>query len=405
MAAVAANVSAPTSSSSSNQPPTPIAALVTHSAEPPSNHQCDLSCASIEELPNDPSVTGDISAQAHALSTILDSGTTSTLICDRAIFWTYSTQDPVIVKTANHGSLPTSGCGNCVAWLKIGGARHHVQLSNCLHAPGAMLNLLSVGWMLAKGWECNFRGEPARCELIYPSPVALVQEVSAFARTPLTYDIWHARMGHTGAHGQLFQDQIASDRERLARQQELCQARIQGVPPEGVNTVPAAGDEAATNLDPDAIVPDQDEVRYPRILANLIATEFACVTIRSDARRNPLTSDYNMRILPATFDKVMQRSDQDHWLAAMRKEINLMSEMGVYELVKLPEGRRAIGCRWVLEFKEDDKGGSVHKARITLKKIVSVSTVLRLVTPYLGIKPRSYISSFIWKKRKKSYVK
>jgi hypothetical protein len=47
---------------------------------------------------------------------------------------------------------------------------------------------------------------------------------------------------------------------------------------------------------------------------------------------------------------------------AMQKEINLMSEMNIYELVELPEGRRAIGCRWILEFKEDEKGGSVHKA-------------------------------------------
>lgn len=39
-----------------------------------------------------------------------------------------------------------------------------------------------------------------------------------------------------------------------------------------------------------------------------------------------------------------------------------MSGMGVYELVPLPENRQAIGCRWVLEFREDEKGGSVFKA-------------------------------------------
>jgi len=145
-------------------------------------------------------------------------------------------------------------------------------------------------------------------------------------------------------HGQLFQDQIASDRKRLARQWELRQVRIQGVPPEGVNAAPASPSHNATNLDPDAIVPDEEEVRYPRTLANLIATEFACITIRSDARRNPLTPGYNMKIPPATFDEAMQRSDRDCWLTAMQKEINLMSEMNVYKLVELPEGRRAIGC-------------------------------------------------------------
>ncbi|KAG1786070.1 uncharacterized protein HD556DRAFT_1187772, partial [Suillus plorans] len=67
---------------------------------------------------------------------------------------------------------------------------------------------------------------------------------------------------------------------------------------------------------------------------------------------------------PATYDEAMRRPDADNWLAAMHKEINLMSEMNVYELVLLPDDRRAIGCRWVLEFKEDLKGGPVFKARL-----------------------------------------
>lgn len=41
-----------------------------------------------------------------------------------------------------------------------------------------------------------------------------------------------------------------------------------------------------------------------------------------------------------------------------------MSEMNVYELVPLPTDRRAIGCHWVLEFKEDLKGGPVFKAHL-----------------------------------------
>lgn len=41
-----------------------------------------------------------------------------------------------------------------------------------------------------------------------------------------------------------------------------------------------------------------------------------------------------------------------------------MSEMNVYELVTLPASRKAIGCRWVLEIKEDLKGGPAFKARL-----------------------------------------
>jgi hypothetical protein len=187
----------------------------------------DLSCSLV-----------DMSTQAlhHTLTTILDSGTTSTLVLDRRMFWSYSSQDPVIVKTANHSSLPTLGRGDCVAWLTLGGTRHRVRFSNCLHAPGAMLNLLSVGWMLSKGWECNFRGELARCELVYRGRAlgALLMtgrlfyvdlefippsakwpslipgpELSAFAHVPLTFDLWHTRMGHIGGESVRRLPQIA----------------------------------------------------------------------------------------------------------------------------------------------------------------------------------------------------
>ncbi|KAG1784231.1 hypothetical protein EV702DRAFT_1191234 [Suillus placidus] len=130
----------------------------------------DLSCASIVEVP-DTEYTTDTAALsciiAAGFNTILDSGTTTTLIQDRSYFWSYSTTDAITVRTANHGSLSTSGRGDCVAILSIGGKRHRIRLSNCLHAPSAMLNLLSVGWMLSKGWDCVFRASPPHCELVY----------------------------------------------------------------------------------------------------------------------------------------------------------------------------------------------------------------------------------------------
>jgi hypothetical protein len=48
----------------------------------------------------------------------------------------------------------------------------------------------------------------------------------------------------------------------------------------------------------------------------------------------------------------------------MEAELKTMKEMHVYKTSRLPEGRKAIGCRWVLEFKDDNKGGSVYKARL-----------------------------------------
>jgi hypothetical protein len=71
-----------------------------------------------------------------------------------------------------------------------------------------------------------------------------------------------------------------------------------------------------------------------------------------------------MSIPPATYDEVMKRPDHAHWHAAMKAELDTMKEMHVYKLTALPAGCKAIGNRWVLEFKEDNKGGSTYKARL-----------------------------------------
>ena len=730
----------------------------------------DLACTSITEVPDVP--PANLAAfMTSAFSTILDSGTTTTLVRDRRFFWSYSTADPVVVHTANHSSLSTSGRGDCLAALMIGGKKYRVRLTNCLHAPEAMINLLSVGHMVDRGWGCNFLGSPARCDLSYrgallgstplsdklcfvdldfllpPGPAASLSlsspvDLTAFAHVPLTLDVWHARLGHPGgnavrrlplfakggsitsssplsrcescilgkhprqpypssvsppasrflelihsdlcgpiptetphgkkyfvvflddhtnvldlqllaskdqalrawelvrarwenmsgqrvktfrsdnggefinaaftkslelagierqlsapyahqqngkaervlrtvegrmyamldyaklpqslwgeaalcvaylfnrseshallpgktpyemlhgtqpdvshlrifgsrcfarippelqeklgphsreavflgyppgvkawrlrdkatgaffnsrdiifdesfsdcpfpdsddddedlqssatptsphshpsvptiitpppqpplppprvssrarvgtARGREYQDQLLADRARLARQRELRLARINGVPPpdapDGSHVPPVpvvphptviglsvdGGPEEAPGLsavggpvdapglstvdgpiaasvveasDGDEILPDDLMVGFPIVVANLITVEQACVAIRSDARRNPSTPGYDLKIPPTTYDEALRRPDRDHWLAAMRKEMNLMSEMNVYELVVLPAERRAIGCRWVLEFKEDLKGGPVFKARL-----------------------------------------
>ncbi|KAF8836927.1 hypothetical protein BDN67DRAFT_910177, partial [Paxillus ammoniavirescens] len=127
----------------------------------------DLSCASIEPLgPGMPSP--ELAAHIHSLLlTILDSGTTTTLVHDYSHFWSFSQDSSSTVCMANHGFLTTSSHGDCMAVLTVGDVKCCVCLSNCLYTPDVMLNLLSVGWMLGKGWECNFKGNPSHCNLVY----------------------------------------------------------------------------------------------------------------------------------------------------------------------------------------------------------------------------------------------
>lgn len=98
------------------------------------------------------------------------------------------------------------------------------------------------------------------------------------------------------------------------------------------------------------------------MFANIIIKEHANITIHSNRKCNPSSADYDMKIPPATYDEAVLRPDRQEWLTAMKKELGIMADMKVYKVTPLPEGRRAIGNWWVLEFKEDDKGGPIYKA-------------------------------------------
>jgi len=173
-----------------------------------------------DNCPSD-EVLACLSTPGH--SCLLDSGTSHNLVCDRAHFHSYFVDDSVRVHTANHGHLLTSGSRECVGLLTVSGDKRRVKFSGCLHTPGAMLNLLSVGWMLTKGWECHFWGDPSHCDISYhgstlgsvplqnnlcfldleflrfdaPLPVLKTPTpLSAFARVAITHDLWHANLGH-----------------------------------------------------------------------------------------------------------------------------------------------------------------------------------------------------------------
>lgn len=188
----------------------------------------NLACAIIKELPSldspdsFPSPDNIACITQQTLSTILNSGTTSNLIMDRSTFWDYSESSSVTVKTVNHGKLSTFGRGTCMTDLMLNNQTFRVTFTDCLHAPGAMINLLSIGHMLKKKWLCIFKHSPARCQLKYYGEllgeVPMIGnhfflnlkfvrlnssslphspcEISAFAHSPLLWDLWHTHMGH-----------------------------------------------------------------------------------------------------------------------------------------------------------------------------------------------------------------
>ncbi|KAF5377192.1 hypothetical protein D9615_006455 [Tricholomella constricta] len=91
-----------------------------------------------------------LSSIADRFNAILDSGCTVHIIRDRHLFWTYDTALATPVGTANCGILTTLARGEVRFKLSIDDTEQVFCLTDCLHAPDAPINLLSVGSMTEK---------------------------------------------------------------------------------------------------------------------------------------------------------------------------------------------------------------------------------------------------------------
>ena len=71
---------------------------------------------------------------------------------------------------------------------------------------------------------------------------------------------------------------------------------------------------------------------------------------------------------PATYAEAMVDPDSEKWLIAMRSEIESMGDNQVWNLVDLPDGFKAIECKWIYKKKIDMDGNvHIHKARLVAK--------------------------------------
>ena len=59
---------------------------------------------------------------------------------------------------------------------------------------------------------------------------------------------------------------------------------------------------------------------------------------------------------PTTIEEALSGEYSEQWKAAVDAEYKSLLENNTWELVKLPEGRKAIGCKWVFRVKYDSKG-------------------------------------------------
>ncbi|CAI7790682.1 unnamed protein product [Closterium sp. NIES-54] len=71
---------------------------------------------------------------------------------------------------------------------------------------------------------------------------------------------------------------------------------------------------------------------------------------------------------PASMEEAFAGPDSEKWLVSRDAEYQSLLENGTWDLVVLPEGKKAVQCKWVLRIKTNDKGQvTIYKNRLVAK--------------------------------------
>ncbi|KAK0586886.1 hypothetical protein LWI29_013918 [Acer saccharum] len=71
---------------------------------------------------------------------------------------------------------------------------------------------------------------------------------------------------------------------------------------------------------------------------------------------------------PKNVNEALKSPDKEHWIKAMKEEMDSMKSNHVWDLVDLPPGKKAIANKWVLQIKRKADGIiERHKARLVAK--------------------------------------
>ena len=80
--------------------------------------------------------------------------------------------------------------------------------------------------------------------------------------------------------------------------------------------------------------------------------------------------DYNIGVEndQEMFSQAMSSKESNSWYNAMKEEMNSMASNRVWDLIELPDGIKAIGCKWVFKTKKGSLGNiERHKASLVAK--------------------------------------
>ena len=87
----------------------------------------------------------------------------------------------------------------------------------------------------------------------------------------------------------------------------------------------------------------EHHIRVPDLCSNLLMKAMADIDV-------DISSSYPPRKIPRSYYEAMKSTNCLHWKSAIERELKKLTDMGTWELVELPPGKRAIDNKWVYSF-------------------------------------------------------
>ena len=104
---------------------------------------------------------------------------------------------------------------------------------------------------------------------------------------------------------------------------------------------------------------------------------------------------------PSSYKQAMNSRDKSKWLSAMEKEISSLKKNNTWILVRKPEGRKLVGCKWIFKLKDGVTNVETprYKARLVAKGFtqregVGYSEVFSPVVKYSSIRVLLAITTY-----------
>ena len=71
---------------------------------------------------------------------------------------------------------------------------------------------------------------------------------------------------------------------------------------------------------------------------------------------------------PSCYKEALQMADSEKWNLAMQSEMTALHKNQTWDLVQLPDGKKALPCKWVYRYKITPQDGQPkYKARLVAK--------------------------------------